>query len=184
MTTTLLPPMTSRPPSLTVTATPKPDNLFVPKTPHMPQTPDISGAPVTPNPFPRMDEAEDQYARVEGVVVWEGPVQESEAKDGKGGAGAAIGSVNGLGDVREELAEGRGNGGRVIVRGEGGWEVIYKGQVPVGTSCCTVRRAVVSARELVAHLSIRPDADPKPGAGLDGVGDITGRARQEQEGGA
>jgi len=130
MTTTLLPPMTSRPPALTMTASPNANNLFVPKTPHMPQTPDISGAPITPNPFPQMDDKEDQYARVDGVVVWEGPVQETEAKNGKSGDGT--GAANGVGDVKEDLAGGRG--GRVIVRGEGGWEVIYKGQVPVGGS--------------------------------------------------
>lgn len=121
MSASLLPPLNVPPPSLTLThQTPDPNSLVppatphVPHAPHMPTTPNASGSLVTPMPKPRMHDEQEHYAAIEGVTVWEGTVAEL---DGHG--------------VKERL-EGSA-GGRVIIRVENGWEVVYKGQVPVGT---------------------------------------------------
>jgi hypothetical protein len=66
---------------------------------------------MTPNPFPAMAETETQYAHVDGVTVWEGAVEEIEGKGEK---------------VMKEKT------GATIFRNEGGWGVIWRGQVPVG----------------------------------------------------
>ena len=44
----------------------------------MPQTPDRQArfTPITPNPYPAMSSGEEQYANVEGVVIWEGAAEE------------------------------------------------------------------------------------------------------------
>lgn len=63
-------------------------------------------------PQPSMDREEEQYAGVEGVTVWEGPVQE----------------------LKETLKPDFGDsmGSRGILKKDGRWEITYKGQVPVG----------------------------------------------------
>lgn len=61
--------------------------------------------PITPNPFPRMKEGEEDYAAVDGVVVWEGSV-ESE--------------VEGSED------------GRRVIKTEDGWVIVWRGEVPIG----------------------------------------------------
>ena len=97
----------------------------------MAHTPDSSAPPVTPNPFPRMGSDEEQYAGVEGVTVWEGPVESLKGKVGGDELDQGQTFGGGLSDV-QNLDESGSRGGRVIVRGENGWDVVYKGQIPVG----------------------------------------------------
>jgi len=83
------------------------------------------------------DEA--QYASVEGVTVWEGAVDSLEGKTGGDETVDGQGIGGGLEDVNERDDTGA-RGGRVIVRGKEGWDVVYKGQVPVGKSSQIVCR--------------------------------------------
>lgn len=66
-------------------------------------------------PQPSMDADEEQYAGVEGVTVWEGPVQE-------------------LKEILKPEFGGDISSSRGILKKDGRWEVTYKGQVPVGQS--------------------------------------------------
>lgn len=115
MTASFVPPLltleTRRPPSLQMTnsnghlaTTPKGGALGPPRTPVQPQTPAVEAhlPPLTPNPYPAMSGAEEQYARVEGVVVWEGAVETAD--------GVA----------------------RTIFRRSNGWIVVWRGEVPIG----------------------------------------------------
>lgn len=77
--------------------------------------PSPTNPPITPNPFPAMSSEEEQYANVDGVVVWEGKVEESKA-----------------GNQRESKNENWHSWGRRIFRRNGAWEVIWKGEIPVG----------------------------------------------------
>ena len=78
-----------------------------------------------------MEADDEQYAAVEGVIVWEGPVDSLKARK----AGEEGDQPDETGVMEEEEGDEVGmKGGRVIVRGEEGWNVIYKGQVPVGKS--------------------------------------------------
>jgi len=105
-----LPPLEARrPPSLQMTrsnpdmaTTPNRGALAPPRTPNEPPTPDGEAhlPPVTPNPFPAMNEGEGQYARVEGVTIWEGAVEEV--------------------------------GKRMVLRRDRSWEVVWRGEVPIG----------------------------------------------------
>ncbi|KAK1923737.1 TRAPP trafficking subunit Trs65-domain-containing protein [Papiliotrema laurentii] len=140
MSASLLPPLNVPPPSLTLThQTPDPNSLVppatphVPHAPHMPTTPNASGSLVTPMPKPRMHDEQEHYAAIEGVTVWEGTVAEL---DGHG--------------VKERL-EGSA-GGRVIIRVENGWEVVYKGQVPVVYVRTQIQNPVLS---LTASVTLR-----------------------------
>ena len=70
--------------------------------------------PSTPNPFPSMRGGEEQYADVDGVTVWEGEV-------------GLIGQTG--------AEERRKESGRTISRKvEGGHEIIWEGEVPIGES--------------------------------------------------
>jgi hypothetical protein len=60
--------------------------------------------PVTPNPFPSMRGSEDHYAQVEGQVVWEAEVLDEWKV------------------IRTKGSDGS----------DGGWTVVWKGEVPVG----------------------------------------------------
>ena len=55
-----------------------------------------------------MDEGDSQYASVEGVTVWDGSVEELEEEDGLEGEKRTM-----------------------VIRGDGRWEVIWRGHVPI-----------------------------------------------------
>jgi len=109
-----LPPLESRgPPALQLTeissdgaSTPTGLSLAPPRTPYASSTPDGEAhlPPITPNPFPGMPEGEEQYAKAEGLVVWEGAVAEID----------------------------KTQGGRMEFRRDTGWEVVWRGEVPIG----------------------------------------------------
>ena len=117
MSVSLLPPLNTRKTS-TSSQTPNPNSNTL--HPYSLDTPTIQGQGEgmnTPIPHPSMSEGEDGYATVEGVIVWEGGVGELD--------------ISGVAEKDEGLL---GAGGRVILKGEEGWDVVYKGQVPVGMS--------------------------------------------------
>lgn len=74
--------------------------------------------PATPNPFPAVRGGEEEYADVEGVTVWEGDVGMMSNPD------AGSGGKKGTGEKAEA--------GSIVRRVEGGYEVIWEGEVPVG----------------------------------------------------
>lgn len=78
-------------------------------------SPSPTNPPITPNPFPAMSSEEEHYANVDGVVVWEGKVEELKA-----------------GNQRESKDEDWHPWGRRIFRRKGAWEVIWKGEIPIG----------------------------------------------------
>lgn len=118
-----LPALKSRrpPPILTSSYDPPPSasSLAPPSHPREPQaalSPNDASQPlVTPNPFPAMADAEERYARVEGVTVWEEEVRDQ--------AGPSEGSETSSPE-------------RVVVQTERGWEVVWKGEAPIGMSRC------------------------------------------------
>ena len=82
-----LPPLEGRrPPALDLTPTDadgdsKPSaELLVPDVTPMPRPHDGQAhlPPITPSPYPAMSDGEEQYASVDGVVVWESAVEDSE----------------------------------------------------------------------------------------------------------
>ena len=102
-----------RPPSLQMTGynldagyTPPAESLAPPNPSQAPRNPESDSqlGPITPNPFPAMTKEEEQYANVEGMVVWEGDVEDAERK-------------------KEE---------RTVFKRDAGWEVIWRGDVPIG----------------------------------------------------
>jgi hypothetical protein len=109
------------------------------------------GMPITPMPQPSMEAEESHYAGVEGVTVWEGPVQE-------------------LGETLKPDFGLDTSGSRGILKRKGRWEVTYKGQVPVGesSSYSTLRRATRANWQ-----SVHTDADTKPRLVPDSLGDTT-----------
>ena len=89
---------------------------------------DIHEAVSTPNPFPAMREGEEGYAKVEGVIIWDGPVS-MESRDSSGAEMPKMGhSSQGLDDTIWDKS------GRIIFKGNQGWTVVWKGQVPIGAS--------------------------------------------------
>ncbi|KAK8849494.1 hypothetical protein IAR55_004828 [Kwoniella newhampshirensis] len=90
--------------------------------------------PVTPNPFPAMSSGEEQYAHVEGVVVWEGAVEEQ----------------SGPWEVGKERKS--GGSGRRVFRREGGWEVIWQGEVPVAYVRSPIQNPLLA---LTASVTLR-----------------------------
>jgi hypothetical protein len=113
-------PHQSRPPS-SFPLTSNPANLAPPATPHQPQfaNTDTNGnPPVTPNPAPAVNEGDERYAGIEGVSVWEGEV-------GMNPAGEMDGSLQ---DRNSDTSSKE----RLIVRSEEGWDVVWKGELPIG----------------------------------------------------
>jgi hypothetical protein len=107
MTASFLPPL---PPLDIQRSKPQPPALSLapPRTPHLPESSTVGGAPpVTPNPYPATSEGEERYAGVEGVTVWEGEV----------------------GLIDEEGKRGKG---RQVVRKDGGWTILWQGELPIG----------------------------------------------------
>ncbi|TYJ54675.1 hypothetical protein B9479_004613 [Cryptococcus floricola] len=116
--------------------------------------------PVTPNPFPAMSSAEEQYANVEGVVVWEGAVEDQLGPWEEKKAGGSGG----------ELYKGHGWGRRVF-KTDGGWEVIWKGEVPVAYVRTPVENPVLA---LTASVTLREHssqarAHHRKGLSLDAI---------------
>ncbi|KAL7424980.1 hypothetical protein Q5752_000667 [Cryptotrichosporon argae] len=78
MTASLLPQQTRPAPPSSTLQPPAPASASASLAPYPPRTPVSAAAPglapVTPNPFPAMAAAEEDYAHVEGVGVWEGAV--------------------------------------------------------------------------------------------------------------
>ncbi|WVF68636.1 hypothetical protein IAT40_003406 [Kwoniella sp. CBS 6097] len=114
---------------------------------NIPSTPRTSGAdttgqfpPVTPNPFPSMNQGEEQYAHVEGVVVWEGAVEEVEGpwEEGKGRKGSG--------------------GGRKVFRVDGGWRVVWRGEVPIAYVRTQIQNPLLA---LTASVTLREAGQPK-----------------------
>lgn len=117
MTASFVPPLpqleTRRPPSLQMSglnliegSTLPGSSLAPPRTPNEPHTPDNEAhlPPVTPNPFPAMAQAEEQYAKAEGVITWEGAPERMDQKDGA----------------------------RTIFQRDDVWKVVWRGEVPLG----------------------------------------------------
>ncbi|WVQ75097.1 hypothetical protein IAR50_004706 [Cryptococcus sp. DSM 104548] len=116
--------------------------------------------PVTPNPFPAMSAGDEQYANVEGVVVWEGAVEDQlgpwEEKKTSGSG--------------EELLKGHGWGRRVFKR-DGAWEVIWKGEVPVAYVRTPVENPVLAltASVTLREHSSQAKAHHRKGLSLDAI---------------
>lgn len=113
-------------------------------------SPSPTNPPITPNPFPAMSSEEEQYANVEGVVVWEGKVEESKA-----------------GNQGEDKNEDWHPWGRRVFRRNGAWEVIWKGEIPIGMSILLVSSCLAMAE---GKSSIRPHKRRKPCTLIDGLG--------------
>ncbi|WWD20118.1 hypothetical protein CI109_104593 [Kwoniella shandongensis] len=149
MTASFIPPLPPLNNKRSVPPTPTPlsaSSTLAPPTPkHFPPTPrpvgtDTDGGgdshlpPVTPNPFPATSAGEEQYAHVEGVVVWEGAVEEQSGP-------------------WEEGKERKGSGwGRRVFRRKGGWEVIWRGEVPVAYVRTPVQNPLLA---LTASVTLR-----------------------------
>ncbi|KAK4685995.1 hypothetical protein P7C73_g4143, partial [Tremellales sp. Uapishka_1] len=102
MSASFLPPLPPlQPPSTSSTSLAPPPSAQLHPPGTTKTTTDARLPPLTPNPFPAMAETEAQYAHVDGVVVWEGAVVE----------------------------EGRSR--HVVFRTESGWQVVWRGEVPV-----------------------------------------------------
>lgn len=114
-----IPPQNSRTnPHSRLSTDPSLSHLTLPTIPGTPNTPGVSADPATPNPFPAMRGGEEEYADVEGVTVWEGEV----------------GSIDPTKADQGHIMDGKKDGrtfSRVV---EGGYEVIWEGEVPVGKS--------------------------------------------------
>ncbi|OXB36993.1 hypothetical protein LQV05_005050 [Cryptococcus neoformans] len=114
---------------------------LAPPTPRHPQSgapranPSPTNPPITPNPFPAMSSEEEHYANVDGVVVWEGKVEELKA-----------------GNQRESKDENWHPWGRRIFRRKGAWEVIWKGEIPIVYVRTNVENPVLS---LTASVTLR-----------------------------
>ncbi|WVQ79410.1 hypothetical protein IAT38_001507 [Cryptococcus sp. DSM 104549] len=136
---------TSAPPTSATLAPPTPSHLL-PPTPRSAGSPgansqgDPNLPPVTPNPFPAMNAGEEQYANVEGVVVWEGAVEDQLGPWEEKGKRASVGS----------------GWGRRVLRTEGGWEVIWKGEVPIAYVRTPVQNPLLA---LTASVTLRDHAN-------------------------
>ncbi|WRT69491.1 uncharacterized protein IL334_006477 [Kwoniella shivajii] len=141
-------------PNQNSTRTPTSATLAPPS--HLPVTPsgttgDTSVPPVTPNPFPAMNKEEEQYAHIDGVVVWDGaveevpgPWEESETKHGKSLGKSGSGSGSGS--------------GRKIIRVQDGWEVIWKGEVPIAYVRTQIQNPLLA---LTASATLRDTSHTK-----------------------
>lgn len=115
MTSSFLPPSPpgsrSQPSHSRISTDPSLSHLGPPGIPSTPTTPSGGVAdPTTPNPFPAMRGGEEEYADVEGVTVWEGEV----------------------GLMDSEKAVGKKDGRSFSRRVDGGYEVVWEGEVPIG----------------------------------------------------
>ncbi|WVQ96173.1 hypothetical protein IAU59_003276 [Kwoniella sp. CBS 9459] len=150
-----LPPIDSRSRTNTMTAlqpsTSAPSNSLAPPPTsnsyhNAPSTPRTSTAdtgqfpPVTPNPFPSMNQDEEHYAHVEGVVVWEGAVEEVEGpwEESKGRKGSG--------------------GGRKVFKVDGGWRIVWRGEVPIAYVRTQIQNPLLA---LTASVTLREPGQPK-----------------------
>nr|XP_019043313.1 hypothetical protein I302_07888 [Kwoniella bestiolae CBS 10118]OCF22243.1 hypothetical protein I302_07888 [Kwoniella bestiolae CBS 10118] len=99
--------------------------------------------PVTPNPFPAMNQGEEQYANVEGVVVWEGPVEEVSGPWEEG---------------KPKITSNAPGGGRRIIRIKEGWEVIWRGEVPIAYVRTQIQNPLLA---LTASVTLRDQTHTK-----------------------
>ncbi|OCF46101.1 hypothetical protein I317_00191 [Kwoniella heveanensis CBS 569] len=115
--------------------------------PNIPSTPRTASTsdggqfpPVTPNPFPSMSQDEEQYAHVEGVIVWEGAVEEVEGpwEEGKGRRGSG--------------------GGRKVFKVDGGWRIVWRGEVPIAYVRTQIQDPLLA---LTASVTLREAGQPK-----------------------
>lgn len=125
--------------------------------------------PITPNPFPEMKAGEEDYAHVEGITVWEGTVSmlppEVQAGKGESQRSPRIGEANHNWEAGE----------RIIIRGTQGWEVVWRGEVPVGESCNSIERRILLIR------SLRSNPNTEPVTCLDGVCDAPGAGASDAQ---
>jgi hypothetical protein len=129
MTASFIPPIQSpepprsRPPPLSLTdPNSTTSSLAPPRTPNQPIVTSIDGShgpPVTPNPFPAMNEGEERYAGIEGVLVWEGEVQLPSEETG--------------------WTEGVEQKERIVIKREEGWQVVWRGELPISKSVLSSR---------------------------------------------
>ncbi|WVR08242.1 hypothetical protein IAU60_005289 [Kwoniella sp. DSM 27419] len=112
--------------------------------------------PTTPNPFPTMARGEEQYAHVDGVVVWEGPVEDAagpwEDNEGKGKGGG---------------------GGRKVIKTEHGWEVVWRGQVPIAYVRTQIQNPLLA---LTASVTLREAGQPRHRRGAESIDNMSIRS--------
>nr|XP_019009139.1 uncharacterized protein I206_05784 [Kwoniella pini CBS 10737]OCF47920.1 hypothetical protein I206_05784 [Kwoniella pini CBS 10737] len=117
-------------------------SLTVPHTPvnQITSTVDGSNPPVTPNPFPTMHSGEEQYANVEGVIVWEGGVEEITGQWEEGKNKSSAGS------------------GRKVIKAKDGWEIIWTGEVPIAYVRTQIQNPLLA---LTASITLRDQSHTK-----------------------
>ncbi|WWC65652.1 uncharacterized protein I303_108273 [Kwoniella dejecticola CBS 10117] len=125
--------------------------LMVP-TPHTPMgqstggsASDGSNPPVTPNPFPAMHAGEEQYANVEGVVVWEGAVEEASGPWEEGRPKVHVGPA-------------ASGSGRKVIKTNEGWEIIWRGEVPIAYVRTQIQNPLLA---LTASVTLRDQSHTK-----------------------
>ncbi|WVO13755.1 hypothetical protein L204_101377 [Cryptococcus depauperatus] len=91
--------------------------------------------PATPNPFPVMPLNEEQYASAEGVVIWEGGVEEQPWPWEEG-------------RKRREAHAWQ----RRVFRWEGRWEIVWRGEVPIAYVRTPVENPILA---LTASITFR-----------------------------
>ncbi|OCF61781.1 hypothetical protein L486_01442 [Kwoniella mangroviensis CBS 10435] len=99
-----------------------------------------SNPPVTPNPFPAMSQGEEQYANVEGVVVWEGAVEEVSGPWEEGNNKTKL------------PTKGTSGSGRKVIRVKDGWEIIWRGEVPIAYVRTQIQNPLLA---LTASVTLR-----------------------------
>ncbi|KAI9633031.1 TRAPP trafficking subunit Trs65-domain-containing protein [Dioszegia hungarica] len=175
MTSSFLPPTPPRnhAPHSRYNTDPTAPSLGIPTLPETPLTPGTAGVPdpATPNPFPAMRGGEEEYADVEGVTVWEGDVGMVSTPE------AGSGGKKGTGEKVEARS--------VVRRVEGGYEVIWEGEVPVAYVRTQIQNPLLA---LTASITLRPDALTRSGHRSHGsVATLEGSVLsdgEEEEGGA
>ncbi|WWC93022.1 uncharacterized protein L201_007986 [Kwoniella dendrophila CBS 6074] len=108
---------------------------------------DFSNPPITPNPFPKMDQGEEQYANIEGVVVWEGNVEEVSGPWEE--------------DDKSSLLHSKLKNpgiGRKIIRSKDGWNIIWRGEVPIAYVRTQIQNPLLA---LTASVTLRDQTHTK-----------------------
>ncbi|EIW71683.1 hypothetical protein TREMEDRAFT_71234 [Tremella mesenterica DSM 1558] len=128
MTASFIPPLPSSsprhdlpPPSTATLAPPSAHTPRFPTSSAESSTQD-SQPPITPNPFPITTAAESQYADVEGVVIWEGPIELQLPQSSS---------------PQTVLSLTEGKKQPIVFENESGWVIVWEGEVPIAFSIST-----------------------------------------------